>query len=71
MEGIQLPSSPLSGDYKMKYFKKPNGVVIEVQPNHDLDSLKSRFEECDVNGKAIKKAPKDKPKKKAKKKAGK
>ena len=55
----------------MKYFKKPNGVVIEVQPNHDLDSLKSRFEECDVNGKAIKKAPKDKPKKKAKKKAGK
>ena len=66
LEGIQLPSSPPSGDYKMKYFKKPNGVVIEAQPNHDLDSLKDRFEECDANGKAIKKAPK-----KAKKKAGK
>ena len=37
-----------------KYFKKPNGVVIEATPSHDLDSLKSRFEECDANGKAIK-----------------
>ena len=51
----------------MKYFKKPNGVVIEVQPNHDLNSLKDRFEECDVNGKAIKKAPKKAPKKAKKK----
>ena len=58
MEGIQLPSSPPSGDYKMKYFKKPNGVVIEVLPNHDLNSLKNRFEECDANGNAIKKATK-------------
>ena len=36
-----------------KYFKKPNGVVIEVTPSHDLDSLKERFEECDANGKAL------------------
>ena len=41
-----------------KYFKKPNGVVIEVTPSHDLDSLKERFEECDANGKAIKKVEK-------------
>ena len=52
----------------MKYFKKPNGVVIEVQPNHDLDSLKDRFEECDANGKAIKKAEKKADKKPSKKK---
>ena len=65
MEGIQLPSSPLSGDYKMKYFKKPNGVVIEVQPNHDLNSLKDRFKECDIDGKELKK---EKPVKKASKK---
>ena len=65
MEGIQLPSSPSFGGYKMKYFKKPNGVVIEVQPNHNLDSLKDRFIECDTYGKELKK---EKPVKKASKK---
>ena len=49
----------------MKYFKKPNGVVIEVQPNHNLDSLKDRFIECDAYGKELKK---EKPVKKASKK---
>ena len=39
------------------YFKKPNGIIIEANENHDLASLKDRFEECDANGKAIKKAP--------------
>ena len=53
-----------------KYFKKPNGVVIEVTSSHDLASLKERFVECDVNGKEIKKEKK-KSKKKSKKKAGK
>ena len=53
-------------NFMSRYFKKPNGVVIEVQPNHDLNSLKDRFKECDANGQEIKKAPK-----KAKKKAGK
>ena len=48
------------------YFKKSNGVIIEANSNHDLDSLKERFTECDVNGKEIKKV-----KKKSKKKAGK
>ena len=43
----------------VQYFKKPNGVVIEVTPSHDLDSLKERFEECDANGKELKK---EKPK---------
>ena len=51
-----------------KYFKKLNGVIIEATPDHDIESLKARFEECDVNGNAIKK---EKPKPKAKKKAGK
>ena len=40
------------------YFKKPSGIIIEATINHDLASLKDRFEECDVNGNAIKKAPK-------------
>ena len=54
----------------MKFFKKPNGMVYKVMPNHDIESLKARFEECDANGDAIKKEkPKTKPK--AKKKAGK
>jgi len=44
----------------MKYFKKPNGSVIEYDPqNHDLESLKSRFEECQEDG-----SPKPKAKKK-------
>jgi len=49
-----------------KYFKKPNGIIIEATENHDLASLKDRFIECDVDGKEIKK---EKPK--AKKKVGK
>ena len=53
----------------MKYFKKANGRVYKVMPNHDIESLKARFEECDVNGKEIKKEVK--PKKSKKKKAGK
>ena len=32
----------------MKYYKKPNGTLIEYDPNnHDEESLKDRFEECD------------------------
>ena len=46
-----------------KYFKKPNGVIIEVTPGHDLASLEHRFEECDVSGKEIKKTVKQEPKK--------
>ena len=49
-----------------KYFKKSNGVVIKYDPlNHDLESLKDRFQECDADGKD---KPKPKPKPKAKKK---
>ena len=47
------------------YFKKPNGVIIEADSNHDLKSLKERFTECDANGNEIKK---EKPKKASKKK---
>jgi len=46
-----------------QYFKKPNGVIIEVTPGHDLASLKDRFTECDVDGKEIKKTVKKETKK--------
>ena len=52
-----------------KFFKKPSGIVIEALPNHDIDSLKSRFIECDKDGKEIKKEVKKEVKKT--KKAGK
>ena len=42
-----------------RYFKKPNGVIIEAQSNHDIKSLEDRFIECDVDGKELKK---EKPK---------
>ena len=52
-----------------RYFKKPNGVIIEVGANHDIASLESRFVEVDANGNEMKKeAPK--PKKKSSKKKG-
>ena len=53
-----------------KYFKKPNGLVIEATPDHNMDSLMERFEECDVNGKPIK-AEKKATKKPSKKSGGK
>lgn len=51
----------------MKFFKKANGMVYKVMPNHDIESLKARFEECDAKGNTIKK---EKPKA-SKKKEGK
>ena len=52
-----------------RFFKKPNGVIIKAIPTHDIESLKSRFKECDIKGDAIKKEKKaSKPKAK---KAGK
>jgi hypothetical protein len=66
---VGLPPCFLTGEF-MKYFKKPNGVIIQVGSHHDLESLKARFIECDIEGNPIKKEkPKAKPK--AKKKAGK
>jgi len=52
------------------YFKKPNGVIVKACANHDLDSLKSRFMQCDENGNKIKEDKKPK-KKTSKKKASK
>ena len=49
-----------------KFFKKGNGTIIEANDNHDMQSLKDRFTECDENGKEIKKEVK-KVTKKAKK----
>ena len=46
-----------------QYFKKPSGIIIEATENHDLASLKDRFEECDANGKAVKKTAKKAAKK--------
>ena len=47
-----------------KYFKKPSGVVIELKPNHDLESLKSRFKECNKDGSDLVKKAKPKTSKK-------
>ena len=49
-----------------RFFKRSNGDVIKTSKNQDADNLKSwenRFEECDVNGKAIKKITKKSAKK--------
>ena len=50
-----------------RYFKKSSGIIIKATINHDLESLKSRFTECDANGNELKK---EKPKS-SKKKDGK
>ena len=50
------------------YFKKQIGIIIEANSNHDLDSLKERFIECDANGNESKE---EKPKKASKKKENK
>ena len=53
-----------------KYFKKTNGTIIEATENHDLQSLRARFMECNADGSELKKeAKKSKPK--PNKKAGK
>ena len=49
------------------YFKKANGNVYEVMPNHDLNSLKDRFTMCDANGNEIKEEKPKKAKKESKK----
>ena len=45
-----------------KYFKKPNGMIVEYDDkNHDIKSLKDRFEECNADGSKVEpKAKKDK-----------
>lgn len=36
------------------YFKKDNGSIFKFyKHSHDLDSCKTRFTECDVNGKTM------------------
>ena len=55
-----------------QYFKKADGTIIKVHANHDINSLKDRFTECDAKGNEIKKEkPKAKAKPKATKKEGK
>ena len=51
-----------------KYYKKADGSIIEVNSNHDINSLNDRFTECDANGNELKK---EAPKKASKKKEGK
>ena len=55
-----------------KYFKKDKkkysigytDVIFKYDPkNHDIESLKTRFVECDANGETIKKATKKATKK--------
>ena len=38
-----------------RYFKRPNGDVVLATPNLDIKSLEDRFEECDKDGKKLKK----------------
>ena len=45
-----------------RFFKKGNGTIIEVNANHDLQSLKDRFEECDKEGNPMPKKSKKKEK---------
>ena len=63
-----------------RYFKKSkdkfkvgySDTIIKYNfRNHDIKSLEDRFEECDVNGNAIKKAVKTSTKKTPKKSGGK
>lgn len=49
-----------------RYFKKPTGVIVKVLPNHDIQSLKDRFIECDSNGSELKKVAKKTKKKESK-----
>ena len=49
------------------YFKKPNGTIIVVQQQHDINSLKERFPMCDANGNEIKEEKPKKAKKASKK----
>ena len=55
-----------------QYFKKANGTIIKVTPNHDINSLKERYTECDakrneINAEKPKKEAKKEPKKASKK----
>ena len=52
-----------------RYFRKESGSVFKVGKQHDLNSLKERFTECDNLGKNLVK--KEKPKKASTKKVGK
>ena len=51
-----------------QYFKKADGTIIKVHANHDINSLKDRFTECDAKGNEIKAEMPKKSSKKAKKK---
>ena len=46
-----------------RFFKKASGIIIKAGDNHDIESLKSRFTECDENGQEIKKVVKKEVKK--------
>ena len=50
---------------KTKYSIGYTDVIFKYDPrNHDIESLKTRFEECDKNGNTIKATPKKTTKKK-------
>ena len=56
-------SRPLFKENRMsKYFKKPNGVIVEYdEKKYDLKSFQDRFEECNADGSKVE--PKAKVKK--------
>mgnify|MGYP003133124501 CR=1 FL=1 len=38
-----------------RYFKKPNGVIVQMHKYHNENDLKARFIECDAKGNELKK----------------
>ena len=53
-----------------RFFKKPNGIIIQMHKYHNVADLETRFIECDAKGVELKKVkPKAKAKPKAKPKA--
>ncbi len=36
-----------------RYFKKPNGVIVQMHKYHNEEDLKARFIECDAKGNLV------------------
>ena len=43
-----------------RYYKKPNGTVTKITPQHDVDRIFKKYVEVDKNGNELKKVVKTK-----------
>jgi len=41
-----------------RYYKKPNGTVTKITPQHDVKKIFKKYVEVDKNGKKLKKVSK-------------